>query len=218
MVQRLREFIGGDEASDASELADVLQAWTRLQHSLGVVTLSDVVAECVTMLRSSAELQQQIASRHRHLLIDDFEDVTPSLLSLLEAIAPQSLTVFGDDDVAVTSVDGAFYAPSPFLWFGKMFPTARLMYLRTNFRNSPVISAVSAAFIAQNSARFAPSLKSKTPIFSRVSFESPETLLSNSEDERIEKIRETLIEHCHRSKIALKDTAVLTLNDSDASR
>lgn len=84
-----------------------------------------------------------------HLLVDEYQDVSPSQEALIQAIHAQgaSLFVVGDDDQAIYSWRGADV--SNILTFRDRYQVQAIHTLDTNFRSTRAIVDVSADFIAQ---------------------------------------------------------------------
>lgn len=84
-----------------------------------------------------------------HLLVDEYQDVSPSQEALIRAIHAQgaSLFVVGDDDQAIYSWRGADV--SNILMFRDRYGIQAMHTLDTNFRSTRAVVDVSADFIAQ---------------------------------------------------------------------
>lgn len=84
-----------------------------------------------------------------HLLVDEYQDVSPSQEALIRAIHAQgaSLFVVGDDDQAIYSWRGADV--SNILMFRDRYQVQAIHTLDKNFRSTRAIVDVSADFIAQ---------------------------------------------------------------------
>lgn len=84
-----------------------------------------------------------------HLLVDEYQDVSPAQEALIRAVHAQgaSLFVVGDDDQAIYSWRGADV--SNILMFQQRYQIYKAHTLDTNFRSTRAIVATSADFIAQ---------------------------------------------------------------------
>ena len=67
------------------------------------------VYEAVRLLLADPELRARWQQRCRHLLVDEFQDLTPAYLLLLRLLASPGLNVFGvgDDDQTIYGYAGA---------------------------------------------------------------------------------------------------------------
>jgi DNA helicase II / ATP-dependent DNA helicase PcrA len=78
-----------------------------------------------------------------HLLVDEFQDLTPAFLLLVRLVAGPSQQVFGvgDDDQTIYSYAGA--TPDHLVDFDRWFPGAAHHALEVNYRCPPgVVDAV----------------------------------------------------------------------------
>lgn len=90
--------------------------------------------------------------RLKHVMVDEFQDVSPLLMSLVEAIHSANPTVhvtgIGDDWQAINGFAGA--STQYFLSFDRHFPGARTRTLPTNYRSAQRIVAVGNAIMADH--------------------------------------------------------------------
>ena len=82
--------------------------------------------------------------RHRHVLVDEFQDVNPLQFALLQSwLGPESsLVVVGDPNQAIYGWNGA--KPELLDEIGDHLPGCAVIHLRTNFRSTPEILAAAA--------------------------------------------------------------------------
>ena len=80
------------------------------------------------------ELRERWQHRCRHLLVDEFQDLTPAYLLLVRLLAGPGMTVFGvgDDDQVIYGYSGA--DPSYLIEFSALFPGATEHALEVNYR------------------------------------------------------------------------------------
>ncbi|MCY4294294.1 MAG: ATP-dependent helicase [Acidimicrobiaceae bacterium] len=109
-----------------------------------VLDFDDVLARATEMMES---LPQHAAAQrwlHRHLLVDEFQDINPLQFRLLKSwLGPDStLLVVGDPDQAIYGWNGA--DPKLIDSVAEHFPGCAVMHMRTNFRSTPeVLTAAS---------------------------------------------------------------------------
>jgi len=97
------------------------------------------------------------AARYSHVLVDEFQDINPLDLALIQAIVGRnraSLTVVGDDDQAIFEWRGATprYILEPDVYIGK---DVRSFVLEINYRSPANIVEHSQRLIANNTQRVA---------------------------------------------------------------
>jgi DNA helicase-2/ATP-dependent DNA helicase PcrA len=80
------------------------------------------------------DLRTHWQERCRHLLVDEFQDLTPAYLLLVKLLAGPGLDVFGvgDDDQVIYGYSGA--DPSYLIHFDRLFPGATHHALQVNYR------------------------------------------------------------------------------------
>ncbi|MGD2061859.1 MAG: ATP-dependent helicase, partial [Acidimicrobiia bacterium] len=88
----------------------------------------------IEALCRSPELRRHWQARCRHLLVDEFQDLTPAFLLLIRLLAGPGLNVFGvgDDDQVIYGYAGA--DPGFLIGFGDLFPGAGEHALEVNYR------------------------------------------------------------------------------------
>jgi DNA helicase-2/ATP-dependent DNA helicase PcrA len=89
----------------------------------------------------------------RHLLVDEFQDLTPAYLLLLRLVASPQLQVFGvgDDDQVIYGYAGA--DPGYLIDFNRYFPGAGEHALETNYRCPPEVVAAAGHLLGYNDRR-----------------------------------------------------------------
>ncbi|MEM7140154.1 MAG: ATP-dependent DNA helicase UvrD2 [Actinomycetota bacterium] len=106
-----------------------------------LIDFDDVLALChATMQRESSFADAQ-RWRHRHLFVDEFQDVNPLQFAVLRSmIGPDStLVVVGDPDQAIYGWNGA--DPRFLNDIDEHLPGIAVVHLRTNFRSTPEVLA-----------------------------------------------------------------------------
>ena len=101
------------------------------------------VYEAIRLLLADADLRARWQGRCRHLLVDEFQDLTPAYLLLLRLLASPALNVFGvgDDDQTIYGYAGA--DPGFLLEYERLFPGAGEAALEVSYRCPPdVVTAV----------------------------------------------------------------------------
>ena len=96
----------------------------------------------IEALLAEPELRRRWHYRCRHLLVDEFQDLTPGYLLLIRLLASPELDVFGvgDDDQVIYGYAGA--DPRFLIHFDRLFPGAGHHALEVNYRcPAPVVEA-----------------------------------------------------------------------------
>ncbi|HEX9259887.1 MAG TPA: ATP-dependent DNA helicase UvrD2, partial [Acidimicrobiales bacterium] len=119
----------------------------------GVVDFDDQVYRAIEVLLADGALRRRLQERHRHMLVDEFQDLTPAHVLLVRLLAAPRLDVFGvgDDDQVIYGHAGA--DPSFLIDFASLFPAAHEHALEVNHRcPAPVVEAA-ANLLSHNRRR-----------------------------------------------------------------
>ena len=127
------------------ELKGLAGAFPRFRRALlegGVVDYDEQLYAAVEGLLGDAEFRRRWQKRCRHLLVDEFQDLTPLHMLLIRLLALPALDVFGvgDDDQVLYSYAGA--DPRFLIDYARLFPGAAEYALQVNCRcPAPVVEA-----------------------------------------------------------------------------
>jgi DNA helicase II / ATP-dependent DNA helicase PcrA len=119
---------------DVPGLAAAFEPYRAALARAGAVDFDEQVYGAAEALLRDGELRRRAQSGCRHLLVDEFQDLTPAHVLLLRLLASPALDVFGvgDDDQCIYSYSGA--DPAFLIDFEQLFPTAASHPLTTNYR------------------------------------------------------------------------------------
>jgi DNA helicase II / ATP-dependent DNA helicase PcrA len=140
----LRDALEVEEArGDVPGLAEAFPAYRDELRRQGVVDFDEQVLLAVELLLGDGAFRRAQQARHRHLLVDEFQDLTPAHVLLLRLLSTPRLDVFGvgDDDQVIYGHAGA--TPRFLTEFARYFPGAGEHALEVNYRSpEPVVGAV----------------------------------------------------------------------------
>lgn len=138
-----------DVAVLEAEVGTVLQSLKNLLERDQYIDFGSMIRLVVEHSKNGNPAVNRALSEISHLLVDEYQDVSPSQEALIRAIHAQgsSLFVVGDDDQAIYSWRGADV--SNILTFRDRYQIQTMHTLDTNFRSTRAIVDVSADFIAQ---------------------------------------------------------------------
>lgn len=105
------------------------------------------------LLLADAALRRTWQRRCRHLLVDEFQDLTPLHLLMIRTLASPALDVFGtgDDDQVLYGYAGA--DPRFLIDFANLFPGAVEHELEVNYRCTPAVVGVARTLLTHNRVR-----------------------------------------------------------------
>ncbi|NLD75070.1 MAG: ATP-dependent DNA helicase UvrD2 [Acidimicrobiales bacterium] len=126
VVEEMRDDVDG--------LADMFDPYRDQLAQRGAVDFDDQVYGAVESLLADGDLRRRLQQRCRHLLVDEFQDLTPAHVLLIRLLALPGLDVFGvgDDDQVIyghVSADPAFLID-----YDQLFPSAGHHPLTVNYR------------------------------------------------------------------------------------
>ncbi len=121
----------------------------------GVVDFDEQVVAAIEALLRDGELRRRVQARHRHLLVDELQDLTPAHVLLVRLVAGPPLDVFGvgDDDQVIYGHAGA--DPRFLIDFDTWFPGGGEHALEVNHRSAAPIVTTAATLLGYNRRRVA---------------------------------------------------------------
>lgn len=119
---------------DVDGLADLFDPYRRHLADRGVVDFDEQVYGAIAALLGDGAFRRRMQQRCRHLLVDEFQDLTPAHVLLLRLLALPALDVFGvgDDDQVIYGHNSA--DPAFLIDYELLFPTAAAHPLTVNYR------------------------------------------------------------------------------------
>ncbi len=127
---------------DVSGFADVFDAYRRTLAERRLLDFDEQILTAVELLLARPDLRARVQRACTHLLVDEFQDLTPAHLLLIRLAAGPAMQVFavGDDDQTIYGYAGA--TPRWLVDFDQWFPGATSLALETNHRcPAPVVTA-----------------------------------------------------------------------------
>jgi len=200
-VEQSRRVVG----ADASDVARLYTSYVDALASLERVDLEDVLLAAVGVLSTQPSAARVVRQRYRWFTVDEFQDVSPLQVRLLECWLGQreDVCVVGDPRQAIYSFAGA--RPRILERFAERFPDATSLQLTHNYRSTPQVLAV-ATRVAQHGAdpSSAVSLRATRP-------DGPRVVLRESADQRSEAAEAAaVVRSLIDTGTAERDIAVLT--------
>ena len=169
---------------DRDDVPDLLRVFTRYRSMLAdrnEVDYDEQVYGAIELLLADPALRRRWQGRCRHLLVDEFQDLTPAYLLLIRLVASPSLTVFGvgDDDQTIYGYAGA--DPGFLLDFDNYFPGAGKHALEVNYRSPSEVVVAAIPLLAENRRRVPKTIRAATgpePESFRI-IESPDSAITS---------------------------------------
>ncbi len=123
----------------------VLGRYEQVKADRGVIDFDDILLCACALLGDHPGIAEEIRSTYRHLVVDEYQDVSPVQQALLELWRGDSedLCVVGDPAQTIHSFAGA--SPEYLTGFTGRFPRAKLIRLVRDYRSTPQIVALANA-------------------------------------------------------------------------
>src|SRR5690606_26892099 len=108
LAQAMLESSGHDpdlriRAEKCLEVALLYETYERVMTAKQLVDFGDLVAHPVRLVEGHAEVKDSLSARHKHVLVDEYQDVNRASVRLLQAIVGdgRNLWVVGDARQAI---------------------------------------------------------------------------------------------------------------------
>ena len=138
---------GRDLPLDAAAIASVYAAYEEGKREAGMIDFEDLLLLMAGLIEEHRFVADEVHSRYRHFVVDEFQDVNPLQHRLLEAWmgGRDSLCVVGDPEQTIYSFTGA---SSTYLQtFRQRHSDAEVVRLVRNYRSSPQVVSLANAVI-----------------------------------------------------------------------
>lgn len=139
MLDRARDDDARVAAEKCLEVAHVYELYERALRDYGGVDFGDLIMRPTLLLESDPALRAMVQLRHRHVLVDEYQDVNRASGRLLRALAGDGkrLWVVGDSRQAIYRFRGASAANMAL--FSAEYENAAVDKLAINYRSSSQI-------------------------------------------------------------------------------
>jgi DNA helicase-2/ATP-dependent DNA helicase PcrA len=137
-VQRAAEA-GRGTGIEPATVADVYGEYEAAKRRAGQIDFADLLLIMVAGMEDRADVAEEIRSRYRHFVVDEYQDVSPLQQRLLDCWlgGRQDICVVGDPNQTIYSFAGA--TPEHLLGFRRRFPDAVLVTLHRDYRSTPQV-------------------------------------------------------------------------------
>lgn len=134
---------------DFCEMADY---YMDILKANGYITFQEQISLCVKFLTEYPDALRDYQNIYRYIMVDEFQDIDAMQAKFIYMLAAhENLVVVGDDDQAIYGFRGGSH--KYMLEFSDMFPTAKKVVLKENFRSTRQIVKASQNIISENSER-----------------------------------------------------------------
>ena len=142
-AMKVEAAVGDDEAQIAAakclEIADIYDLYEKALRKHGSVDFGDLIMRPARLLEDDESVRIGVQFRHRHVLVDEYQDVNRASARLLKAVAGngERLWVVGDARQSIYRFRGA--SSENMVRFGSDYPGAVTDQLGINYRSAEQI-------------------------------------------------------------------------------
>ena len=131
----------------------VYKGYTDALKSLNAVDFDDLITLPVRLLEEVEEVRDQLRTRCRYVMVDEYQDTNETQLRLLKLLVQpeNNICAVGDDDQSIYAFRGA--VAENILAFRADFAGAKIVKLEQNYRSTSDILDAANAVIASNTKR-----------------------------------------------------------------
>jgi DNA helicase-2/ATP-dependent DNA helicase PcrA len=143
---------GREPPLPASSVAAVLAAYEEVKARAGVLDFEDLLLVTAAAIEEHRDVAEELRSRYRHFVVDEYQDVSPLQQRLLDAWlgGREDLCVVGDPNQTIYSFTGA--TPSYLLEFPRRRPGATVVRLVRDYRSTPQVVELANRVLGRRSA------------------------------------------------------------------
>jgi len=140
--------------TDQEFMQAVFRRYLERKRQAHLMDYDDLLLNWLLLLRQHPEVRQALATRFRHILVDEYQDTNKLQAEIVDLMlgAERNLMVVGDDAQSIYAFRGAEYAN--ILTFPQRYPDCTVFHLNTNYRSLPPILELANASIAHNQKQF----------------------------------------------------------------
>lgn len=135
-----------ERAEKACEVAHVYCIYRRALDDRGAVDFGDLVWRAGKLLADNPDIRTAVRDTHRHVLVDEYQDVNSASTFLLDQLADdgRNVWVVADPRQSIYRFRGA--APANVAGFVDRYPGAERRQLKTNYRSCETVVRVFERF------------------------------------------------------------------------
>lgn len=132
---------------DPTVVTEVWRRYEREKQRRGVLDFDDLLLQCAREIETDPDFAASARWRFRHVFVDEYQDVNPAQVRLLEAWLGDNddLCVVGDPDQAIYAWNGS--DPRALVDFPERHPSCDVVRLGVNYRSSDAVLAVASSVL-----------------------------------------------------------------------
>ena len=141
---------GRDAPQTPDTVAAVFAEYEQAKRRAGVLDFADLLMIMAGAIEEYRDVAEEVRSRYRHFVVDEYQDVSPLQQRLLDAWLGNrdDLCVVGDANQTIYSFAGA--TPEHLLGFRTRFPDAVVVRLERDYRSTPQVVELANKLVRSN--------------------------------------------------------------------
>lgn len=152
------------------ELSKVYQKYQAKLQEAGQYDYADMILLVLTAFRQDSELLSFYQEKFQYILVDEYQDTNSAQNEIIRILASfydnPNVFVVGDDEQSIFRFQGA--ALENILYFQKLYPTAKTVILKHNYRSGQKILDSARAVIINNQNQILNRLKIEKRLQSQI--------------------------------------------------
>jgi DNA helicase-2/ATP-dependent DNA helicase PcrA len=138
---------GRETTTTPDTVAKLYSEYEQAKRRSGQIDFADLLLIMAGAMEELADVAQEVRSRYRHFVVDEYQDVSPLQQRLLDAWLGDrdDLCVVGDANQTIYSFAGA--TPEHLLGFRRRFPGAVVVRLHRDYRSTPQVVALANSLV-----------------------------------------------------------------------
>lgn len=191
-------------SSDEHLVSQVYPFYQQRLLKCGAVDFDDILMHVATLLRTHPELRQQLDSRFRYVLVDEYQDTNLAQYVIVRHLCVDypNLAVTGDPDQSIYGWRGANIKNTSYL--ERDYPQLRVVRLQENYRSTPEILSIADCLIRNNELR-----KAKELVPSRESGATVRLAIYGTARQEAEDVADQIVTLINNDDYKLSDFGVL---------
>ena len=193
-----------DKMSRKGRISDIYSLYAKKCKIAGAMDFDDILVNTNILLRDFPEALEQIRSRFRYILVDEYQDTNYAQYVILRRLAAshRNICVVGDDSQSIYGFRGA--RVENILTFHKDYPEAKIFRLEQNYRSTQTIVDAANSLIAKNEHRLEKTCFSKQAVGEKI-----EVLNGFTEQEESYLVAAKIVDRIYTAKAQYSDFAIL---------
>jgi DNA helicase II / ATP-dependent DNA helicase PcrA len=141
---------GRETSTTPDTIAKVYAEYEQTKRRAGQLDFSDLLLVMAGAIEEYPDVAEEIRSRYRHFVVDEYQDVSPLQQRMLDAWlgGRDDLCVVGDANQTIYSFAGA--TPEHLLGFRRRYPEAVVVRLERDYRSTPQVVELANRLVRGN--------------------------------------------------------------------